>query len=274
MTVTHPVARTAFYCCAIRADDAVSPHPVCGDALAARFLDEDTRRGLEPVLRLPAPAASNVARHRLIDDLLRRMLAEDLSRRVFVLGAGFDTRAFRLTGGRWWEIDDPTLLAFKEERLPARGAPNPLTRVSVDFQSERLADRLAPLAGDDRAVVVLEGVTMYLDQDVLAALARDLRAALPRATLICDLMSPTFAATFSRAIRRELGRLGATFGRQRRHPRRSIERAGYTARSRHSIAGRAQEAGTLRAPSWLLDTVLRGLRDGYAVWVFEPAPEE
>ena len=44
MTVSHPVARTAFYCCILRADDAASPLPVCGDALAARFVDEDVRR--------------------------------------------------------------------------------------------------------------------------------------------------------------------------------------------------------------------------------------
>jgi methyltransferase (TIGR00027 family) len=270
MTVSHPVARTAFYCCAIRADDAAAPRPVCGDGFAARFLDEETRRGIEPLLRLAKPKAGNVARHRIIDDLLRRRLGDDPSRRIIVLGAGFDTRAFRLDGGRWWEIDDPQLLAFKEERLPAAGATNPLVRVPFSFQTERLADRLAPLAGSDRAVVVLEGVTMYLDEATLAALAEAVRSALPGAALICDLMSPTFARTFSRAIRAELARMGASFGRQRRHPRHLIEAAGYVARERHSIAGRARDEGTMRVPGWFFHTALRPLRDGYAVWLFEP----
>jgi len=267
--ISHPVARTAFYCCAIRADDAAAAGPVCGDTLAARFLDEQTRRELQPVLRLPAPAASNVARHRLIDDLLRRALLDDPRRRIIVLGAGFDTRPFRLTGGRWYEIDDPPLLAFKEERLPAASAPNPLTRIPVDFETERLAERLAPLAGDDAAVIVLEGVTMYLDDDRLAALAATLLDALPRATLICDLMSPTFARTFGRGIRAELGRLGASFGTQRGHPREHFERAGYRVRERHSIALRAHQAGTMPVPG-LLITLLPLLRNGYAVWVLEP----
>lgn len=269
MGISHPVARTAFYCCAIRADDAARGGPVCGDALAGRFLDEQTRRDLEPVLRLPAPAASNVARHRIIDDLLRRLLLEDLGRRIIVLGAGFDTRPFRLSGGRWYEIDDPPLLAFKEERLPAAGAPNPLTRIPVDFQTERLADRLAPLAGDDPAVIVLEGVTMYLDDDRLAELAATLRHTLPRATLICDLMSPVFARTFARGIRTELGRLGASFASHRGHPRRHFERAGYRVRERLSMARRAQQAGTMPVPD-LMVTLLPLLRNGYAVWVLEP----
>ena len=272
MTLSHPVARTAFYCCALRADDARSPRPVCGDDFAGRFLDQESRRGVEALLRCAAPAASNVARHRLIDDLLRARLGQDPALRVILPGAGFDTRAFRLTGGRWWELDDRELLALKEQRLPAATAPNPLVRIPVSFQSETLDTHLAPLAGDDRAVVVLEGVTMYLSDAALAAAARAVRTALPRATLIADLMTPAFARTFSRPLRRELERLGATFSSRREQPRRIVERAGYTVRERHSIPGRARDAGTLRMPGWLFHSVLRGLRDGYAVYVFEPAP--
>ena len=37
-----------------------------------------------------------------------------------------------------------------------------------------------------------------------------------------------------------------------------------------SIVGRAIEAGTLRIPRWVFNSILRELRDGYAVWTFEP----
>src|SRR5512138_1055931 len=117
--ISQPVARTAFYCCVIRADDAQSANPVCGDTFAQRFVDEDVRRDLAPLLRLCTPAATNVARHRIIDDIVRGQLAADPKRRVILIGAGFDTRAHRLEGGRWFELDDPPLLAFKEQRLPA-----------------------------------------------------------------------------------------------------------------------------------------------------------
>ena len=271
MTAVHPVARTAFYCCTLRADAAAAAKPVCGDTLAERFVDDSTRRELAPLLKLPKPAASNVARHRLIDDLIRRRLAEHTQTRVIVLGAGFDTRAFRLEGGRWWEVDDPQLLALKEERLPASTAPNPLVRVAYAFRHESLAARLAPLAGDDRAVLVLEGVSMYLEDDVLARLAETVRGAFPRATLIADLMTARFARTWSRDLLRGLAQLGATYGDRGEHPSRIVERAGYRGMERHLITGRAREAGTLRIPGLLFHTVLRGLRDGYAVWVFEPA---
>jgi methyltransferase (TIGR00027 family) len=239
--------------------------------LADRFLDPESRRAVESLLTLRAPAASNVARHRIIDDLVRARLARDPGLRVILPGAGFDTRAFRLPGGRWWELDDAPLLAYKEERLPAGTAPNPLTRVPVSFETDTLATHLAPLAGDDRALVVLEGVTMYLGDETLADTAAAVRSALPRATLVCDLMTPAFARTFGRPVRRALARLGATFGLRREQPRRLIERAGYTVRERHSIPGRAREAGTLAVPGWLFHSLLRGMRDGYAVYVFEPA---
>jgi methyltransferase (TIGR00027 family) len=266
-----PVASTAFYCCALRATDSATAHPVCGDTFAARFLDDDTLRRIGPLLRFSRPAASNVARHRLIDDLLRSALGDDPSRRIILLGAGFDTRAYRLTGGRWWEVEDPTLLAFKESRLPADAAPNPLTRIPVSFQTEAVATHLSPLAGDDPAVVVLEGVSMYLPDPTLLDLAATVRKYLPCAALVCDLMSPSFARTAGTMLSRELRQLGAPFADRRKHPRGTIEDAGYRVREAHSIVGRAREAGTVRIPAWLLNTLLRGLRDGYAVWVFEPA---
>lgn len=270
MRVQQPVARTAFYCCALRAADAAGPNPVCGDTFAARFLDSETLEQLRPLLRFRGPSASNVARHRLIDDLIREALTQDPARRIILLGAGLDTRAFRLPAGRWWEIEDPVLLAFKEERLPADSAPNPLSRVPISFQTDSLASRLAPLAGDDQALVVLEGVSMYLPEPALRDLAVTVRTHLPNAILICDLMSPAFGRRFSGGVRRELRRLGAQFAERHEHPRAIIERAGYSVRQVASVIDRAREAGSLRIPRWLLATLLRELRDGYAVWTFEP----
>lgn len=112
---------------------------------------------------------------------------------------------------------------------------------------------------------------MYLPESALQSLAETIRATLPRATLICDLMSRAFARWFGAGLARELHRLGSPFVQRREHPRRAIEAGGFRRREVYSIVGRACEAGTLRFPRWLLNTLLREMRDGYAVWVFEPA---
>jgi hypothetical protein len=112
---------------------------------------------------------------------------------------------------------------------------------------------------------------MYLPTSVLAKTAATVRASLPRATVVCDLMSPAFRERFSKDLYRELGRLGAHFALNPTHPRLAFEDAGYRAKETVSIVGRAREAGTLRVPGWLFNSLLRELRDGYAVWTFVPA---
>ena len=62
--------------------------------------------------------------------------------------------------------------------------------------------------------------------------------------------------------------MGAVFGERTVPPQQVVEAAGFRPLARVSIAGRAQELGTVRIWRWLLNTVLRELRDGYAVWTF------
>lgn len=269
MAVTHPVARTAFYCCAVRADDAARAAPVCGDVFAARFIDPAIRLELAPLLSHWAAAAANVARHRLVDDLIRERLAADPEVRVIVIGAGFDTRAFRLPGGRWFEIDDAALIDFKEQRLPAPTAPRPLQRLAVDFERTAALEYLTAVAGRDRALVVIEGVSMYLDDATLGRLAAALRTRLPRATLVCDLMTARFR-WFDRSLEWALAHFGAYLAERNQHPRALVEAAGYRQQRLLSIVGRAREAHTLYIPGWLFNSLLHELRDGYAVHLFEP----
>lgn len=268
MDVTQPVARTAFYCCLVRERDAERLAPVCGDTFASRFLDDAVRRDLAPLLKYRNPAASNAARHRIIDDRCRMAIAEDPRRRVILVGAGFDTRAYRLSGGQWFEFDDPALIAFKEARLSAASAPNPLVRTAVNFASSTPDEYLGPLAGSDPALVILEGVSMYLPDPLLSTLARAVSRLLPQATIVADLMSPAFVTRFSSGLHRELAAMGARFAERTTHPSRPFEEAGYRAVARTSIVERSLQAGTTRIPRWLLNGLCRELRDGYAVWEF------
>ena len=108
------------YCCDIRAADAERPNPICGDYLAHRFLNTEARALVTRFARFKGANAVNVVRNRLIDDFLRERLQASPDLRIILLGAGFDTRAFRLAGGRWVE-----LVSAKEAELLARDAPNP-----------------------------------------------------------------------------------------------------------------------------------------------------
>jgi O-methyltransferase involved in polyketide biosynthesis len=120
----NPVSRTAFYCTGIRMLDAERPDPVVGDTYARHFMTDDALRMLELFKDEHRPNRSNVVHHRIIDDQIRSRLAADPDRLVVLVGAGFDGRAYRLTGGRWVEVDEPAIIEFKEER-PTGGAVPP-----------------------------------------------------------------------------------------------------------------------------------------------------
>jgi methyltransferase (TIGR00027 family) len=266
-----PIAKTAYYCCGVRMADARSARPVCGDELAQRFMDAEARALFKRFEHFRGPNASNAARHRIIDDLLRERLAAESGLRVLLLGAGFDTRAFRLQGGQWLELDQPALIARKEAILPASEAPNPLQRLTIDFARERLADKLAPWAGAAPTMVVMEGVSMYLGPEELASTLHTLGQLLPGHTLVCDLMTRTFARRYSGRLRRRIMELGGNFAELLDDPEGLITAQGYRPLARHAIAGRAVEHGSIPLPRWLFNTLLRSLRDGYQVHVLAAA---
>jgi len=263
-----PIAKTAYYCAGARAWDARQPRPVCGDTLAERFMDPEARQLFTRFEKLTGPNSTNAARHRIIDDLLRERLAREPETLIVLVGAGFDTRGFRLPGGRWVELDQPALLARKEAVLPAADAPNPITRVGIEFGRDRLGDKLGPWAGTARAVVVMEGVTMYLDEPALRETLETLRRLLPGHTLLCDLMTRKFADKYGASLRRRIQELGGDFAPLHDRPQRLVTARGYRQQAAHSIPGRAAAHGAIPVPGWLLGTFLRPMRDGYRVFVF------
>ncbi len=270
--VVSPIAATAYYCCGVRARDAASPRPICNDHLAQRFMDAEAAAIFAPFAGLRAPNGSNVARHRLVDDILRVRLAERPDLQVVLLGCGFDTRAFRLAGGTWLEFDEPALLARKEAVLPAAEAPNTLRRLATDFSPADLAAQLRTHADGRPAVVVMEGVSMYLSGAQLRASLATLRDALPGHTLVCDLMTRRFARRFGGALLARIHALGGAFGELSNDPAASVTAAGYRLVARQSIPGAAVEHGAVPIPRWLLATLLRSLRDGYQLHTFEALP--
>lgn len=270
-----PIANTAYLCCGARAADARSGVPLCGDHLAERFMSAEAWRVFERFEHFRGPNATFAGRHRMIDDLLRERLAADRDVCVVMIGAGFDTRPFRLSGGQWIEVDARDIIQRKEAVLPAADAPNPLTRVPIDFSVESLAEKLAPWQGRS-AVVVLEGVSMYLTTLAWDATLGALRRTFASHTVICDLMTRRFGRFYAGDTRRCVKSLGGSFAPLADDPAAVFRRAGYRERSTASIPGFTFERGTRWVPKgWtperLLSTLLRSLREGYRLHVFETA---
>jgi methyltransferase (TIGR00027 family) len=108
---------------------------------------------------------------------------------VVVVAAGYDARALRYAkpGVRWFEVDHPATQADKRARLSRLGIDAPhVTFVAADLVEPGLAGALAE-HGHDAAtpsLMLAEGLIVYLDEEVVEAMARELRmAAAPRSRL-------------------------------------------------------------------------------------------
>lgn len=264
-----PISNTAFYCCGIRMRDAESQHPVCGDQFAKLFMNEEGMRIFEGFAGERGPNRSNVARARYIDDLLRARLALDAHLQVVLIGCGFDSRAFRLQGGAWFELDEPALISYKDERLPAARAPNPLQRIAIDFEADSLREKLRPLAASVPTVFIIEGVTMYVTAESLRSTLGTLRSSVPDHQVIADLMTRRFIETYGRTVERIIAQLGAQMipGDQ---PALPFEACGYREVSSQQVV---RAAFAYQSLDWLVPAVrvfFPGLFSGYSVHVFEP----
>ena len=265
-----PVSKTAFYCTGVRALDARKPKPACGDTYAERFMDDEAWRWFEPFRQFTGPNISNASRHRIIDDLLRERLAANPELQVVIIGAGFDSRAFRLPGGRWVEVDEPQVFAWKEPRLPAAESPNPLTRLAVDFEKERLADRLRPFADAGPTVIIVEGVFFYLGGPRILELLRTLRDTFPRGEILCDVMTLEFFSKFGKTIFEKIREMGAPYIPPDRPIDVIFDDQGYVETARISTMERASALGQVPWRMKLMARLMPTLRSGYSIRAFKP----
>jgi methyltransferase (TIGR00027 family) len=124
------------------------------------------------------PRGTVAVRTRYIDDRLGEALRRGVEQ-VVILGAGFDSRAYRIPGiarARVFEVDHPATQAEKRRRLTRRFGtlPSPVTFVPIDFTSDTL-DAALPRSGyraDATTFFILEGVTHYLPAEAVDVLFR------------------------------------------------------------------------------------------------------
>lgn len=155
-------------------------HPlVFEDPFAIRFLRPEDAQALQdkparggPFMRSLRTAIA--ARSRLVEDALHEAVQRGVGQ-YMVLGAGFDTFAFRTPYPseqlRIFEVDHPDTQAAKRRVVIDAGLefPDALTLVPVDFATDSLAERLDLLGFDFKrpAFISLLGVSMYLETPAL-----------------------------------------------------------------------------------------------------------
>jgi len=115
-----------------------------------------------------------VVRTRYIDDYLKECIGNGI-RQLVILGAGYDSRAYRIEGLRGkvkvYEIDHPATQEAKTKRLKRLlgSLPGHVVYVPVDFSKDKLDGRLLESGYDrnSKTLFIWEGVTMYLSAEAV-----------------------------------------------------------------------------------------------------------
>ena len=120
---------------------------------------------------LPGMWAGMICRKKYIDDTLARSVHESEIDTIINLGAGFDTRIFRVPESmnmQIFEIDQPEIIQKKKKQLSglSYAIPFNVKLVSVDFDQEEIepAIRSKGASFESKSFFILEAVTQYLTE--------------------------------------------------------------------------------------------------------------
>jgi methyltransferase (TIGR00027 family) len=151
---------------------------ICDDPLARKFVDT----GFYLLGKLFAGYGERVGpgvlgflavRCRYMDDLLKESLSTGIAQ-VVILGAGFDSRAYRfgelLRGVKVFEVDHPATQKGKIEKLNRifGRVPEYISYVPIDFQTEDLGKLISSgYVPSKKTLFIWEGVIQYLTADAV-----------------------------------------------------------------------------------------------------------
>jgi len=192
------ISDTARWVAVFRAEESDRPDAVFHDPYARRLAGERGEQIADAIGFSRQNSWSFVARTFLFDNLVMQHVAEGYNT-IINLAAGLDTRPYRMalpSALRWVEVDLPGILTYKEHIMAAEKPVCRLESIKLD-----LADRTQRLAlfrqlgkETSKALIITEGLMIYLDALEAAELAENLSEQQSFRRWAFDLVSPALLA--------------------------------------------------------------------------------
>ena len=121
----------------------------------------------------PGIYGAQICRTRYIDEAVETALKQGIGQ-LLILGAGYDSRPYRLSGVdrlRVFELDLPAIQDDKKKKIQSSlgRLPEQVSYVPIDFDTQNLATVLSGTAFDTGkpALFIWEGVTQYISEDAV-----------------------------------------------------------------------------------------------------------
>jgi methyltransferase (TIGR00027 family) len=156
-----------------------------------------------------------ITRTVLFDRFITELIGQGVDT-VVNLAAGLDARPYRMPLSpslKWIEVDLPEILDYKESILAGEKPVCSLERVRLDLSNvdarRQLFIRLG--ANAKRALLITEGLLIYLSADEVASLARDLASISAFQNWVFELVSPGLMKKMTQSAGVILNQANASF---------------------------------------------------------------
>ena len=194
MALIRNISDTALLAAVYRARESERAEPLFRDPFARRLAGERGEQIARSLVFSEKNAWAWFTRTYLFDQLINQQIAAGCDM-VVNLAAGLDARPYRLTlpaSLKWVEVDLPEITDYKEELLKDEQPRCDLERVRLDLADvaarRALFSRIG--AGARQALVISEGLVVYLTSEDVGALAQDLARQASFKYWLLDLASP------------------------------------------------------------------------------------
>lgn len=153
---------------------------VCNDPYAIHFVSEDAKKAFKKPFRsllirlwlnwmFPGVHNGVILRVRYMDDCVARCLEKGMEQMV-IIGAGYDTRAYRFNGlaekVKVFELDHPATQKVKKAKIREifSSPPGHVTHIPIHLDKDQISDKLFESGYDrsKRTLFIMEGLLMYL----------------------------------------------------------------------------------------------------------------
>jgi methyltransferase (TIGR00027 family) len=209
----HNISDTALWVAVYRAWETDRPDALFRDPLARRLA---AARGEQIAERMGFSRKNSwpfVARTWAFDDFIQREIQQGADT-VVNLAAGLDTRPYRMTlpaSLKWIEVDLPAMIDYKEEILAREKPVCSVQRFRVDLADAGARRGLFERIGREakNALIVAEGLLVYLDPAEVDSLASDLANMPAFRSWAIDLSSPGLLHRLRKTLGPHLSQSGA-----------------------------------------------------------------
>lgn len=183
------LSQTLFIPLAVRAKEAKSKQPLLEDNMAVDIFNQfDTSNIVIDGGEISTHGI--LARTKIIDTEVKNIITKNPHSIVINLGAGLDTRFFRLDNGvvQWYDLDLPEVISLRKQFIPESKRLHLISKSVMDYS---WIDEIS-YSANDTVVLIAERLFMYFTEDEVKEILNFLCVKIPESDMLLDVVHSFF----------------------------------------------------------------------------------